>query len=358
MVGTSLTGRRVFLTGHTGFKGGYLALWLARLGAKVRGYALDPPTEPNLFTAARVGELIEDERGDLLDFKRLSASIQDFQPEIIFHLAAQPLVRRSYANPVGTYATNVMGTAHVLESARGIHSVRGIVVVTSDKCYENHESETGYTEDNALGGYDPYSSSKACCELVASAYRASFFPPQRISEHHVALATARAGNVIGGGDWAQDRLVPDLVRGFTSGVPVSIRNPAAVRPWQHVLEPLSGYLMLAEELLRGDAAFACAWNFGPGDNGSRPVSWIASALAERWGKDAQWVTDGGVHPHETNCLKLDSSRARKLLGWQPKLSLARALDLIANWYGEWRGGGDMRNVTMDQIDSYQRADAS
>src|ERR1035437_171798 len=261
----SWQGKRVFLTGHTGFKGGWLALWLAKLGAEVRGYALDPSTDPNLFTVARIGSVIEDIRGDIRNSATLEKAMQDFAPEVVFHLAAQPLVRLSYDDPIGTYETNVIGTARVLDAIRRTPSVRAVVSVTTDKVYENQETLRPYVETDPLGGYDPYSSSKACAEIVSAAYRQSYFPIAKLADHKVALATARAGNVIGGGDWSQDRLIPDLVRGFLAGQPVRIRRPLAVRPWQHVVEPLHGYIRLAEQLLTGNPEFATAYNFGPSD---------------------------------------------------------------------------------------------
>ena len=287
-------GRRVFLTGHTGFKGGWLALWLARLGANLRGYALDPATNPNLFTVARVGSVIEDIRGDIRDRDALERAMTEFAPEVVFHLAAQPLVRASYDDPIGTYETNVIGTARVLDCVRRTPSVRAVVTVTTDKCYENKEWIWPYRETDPLGGYDPYSSSKACAEIVTAAYRQSYFPVEKLGAsggHQVAIASARAGNVIGGGDWSVDRLLPDLVRGFLSGEPVLIRRPHAIRPWQHVMEPLEGYLRLAERLLRGDPRFATAYNFGPVEDDAKPVAWIAERMTHFWGDGASWVLD-------------------------------------------------------------------
>ncbi|MGA7521617.1 MAG: CDP-glucose 4,6-dehydratase [Acidobacteriaceae bacterium] len=346
-------GRRVFLTGHTGFKGGWLALWLAKLGARIRGYALDPVTEPNLFTVAGVGKVLEDVRGDLLDRARLEASLHAFAPEVVFHLAAQPLVRRSYANPLGTYATNVMGTAHVLEAVRKAPSVRAVVCVTTDKCYENREWVWPYRETDALGGHDPYSSSKACAEIVSAAYRRSFFSVDRPGESRALLATARAGNVIGGGDWSEDRLIPDLIRGFCTGKPALIRRPAAIRPWQHVLEPLHGYILLAERLLTGEPQFASAFNFGPGDEDAWTVERIADYLAAAWGEGATWLRDPEAGVHEAGTLRLDASRARAELGWEPRLSAAQALDWTIAWYSGWSERKDMLNETNEQIEAYQ-----
>jgi CDP-glucose 4,6-dehydratase len=347
-------GRRVFLTGHTGFKGGWLAHWLSKLGAQVRGYALDPATEPNLFTVAKVGSVVEDVRGDILDLPRLEASLQSFAPEVVFHLAAQPLVRRSYADPVETYATNVLGTAHVLEAVRKTASVRAVVCVTTDKCYENREWVWPYRETDSLGGHDPYSSSKACAEIVSAAYRSSFFSVDQPGEQRVALATARAGNVIGGGDWSADRLIPDLIRGFQTGNPVLIRRPNAIRPWQHVLEPLHGYLLLADRLLAADTHCASAFNFGPGDDDAWSVERIADHMAAAWGGGADWLRDPEAGVHEAGTLRLDASRARAELGWQPRLSLAMALDWTVQWYRECSPDGDMRQPTLDQIEEYEK----
>jgi CDP-glucose 4,6-dehydratase len=346
-------GRRVFLTGHTGFKGGWLALWLAKLGAQVRGYALDPATEPNLFTVANVASVVEDIRGDLLDRPRIERSLQEFAPEVVFHLAAQPLVRRSYADPVGTYATNVLGTVHVLEAVRKTPSVQAVVCVTTDKCYENREWVWPYRETDPLGGHDPYSSSKACAEMVSAAYRNSFFTVQRPGEHQVALATARAGNVIGGGDWSEDRLIPDLIRGFQSGTPVRIRRPNAVRPWQHVLEPARGYMILAERLLAGDLQAASAFNFGPDDQDVWPVERIADHLASAWGPEAGWIRDADPGVHEAGLLRLDSSKARKELEWRPQLSTETGLNWTVQWYGSWQARRNMYAETLTQIECYE-----
>ena len=347
-------GRRVFLTGHTGFKGGWLALWLAGKGALVRGYALDPSTEPNLFTAASVGSVVEDVRGDIRDLARLAGSMTEFRPDVVFHLAAQPLLRRSYSDPLGTYATNVMGTANLLEAVRKTPTARAVVSVTSDKCYENLESGVAYRETDPLGGHDPYSSSKACAEIVSAAYRSSFFPVDRLSEHHVALATARAGNVIGGGDWSEDRLIPDLIRGFQSGKPVQIRRPNAMRPWQHVLEPLHGYILLAEQLLAGRSQFASAFNFGPSEADAWPVERIATNLANMWGEGAAWTRDDQPSVHEAHYLRLDSSKARKELGWQPCLTIEVALEWTLDWYRLWQQGADMQQQSCADIARYEQ----
>jgi len=350
-------GRRVFLTGHTGFKGGWLALWLAHLGADVRGYALDPCTNPNFFTVVRIGDVIEDIRGDIRDAERLDRSMREFRPEVVFHLAAQPLVRRSYEDPIGTYETNVIGTARVLDAVRRTSSVHAVVSVTTDKCYENKEWVWPYRETDPLGGYDPYSSSKACAEIVSAAFRQSYFPVDRLAEHGVAVATARAGNVIGGGDWSADRLIPDLIRGFLSGEPVRIRRPHAIRPWQHVLEPVHGYIRLAGELLAGApeaARFATAYNFGPGEDDARPVSWIAERMTGFWGNGASWVLDEDHGPHEAGYLRLDASRARRDLGWIPRLRLETALEWLVLWYRTWQSSPDsIHELTLSQIARYQ-----
>ena len=345
-------GRRVFLTGHTGFKGGWLALWLVSRGAKIRGYALDPCTEPNLFTAASVGTALEDIRGDIRDSRRLTQAINEFAPEVVFHLAAQPLVRRSYADPVGTYAVNVMGTVNVLEAVRTTSSVRAVVCVTTDKCYENREWVWPYRENDPLGGYDPYSSSKACAEIVSAAYRSSFFPTDKLHEHHVAVATARAGNVIGGGDWSEDRLIPDLIRGFETKEPVLVRRPNAIRPWQHILEPLNGYIMLAEQLLAGRAQAASSFNFGPRDEDAWPVARVATTVSELWGDGASWVRDAAPTVHEAHFLRLDASKAYAELGWKPRLSTKEALEWTMSWYIACRNGADMAQATATQIVRY------
>ena len=351
-------GRRVFLTGHTGFKGGWLALWLARRGAEIRGYALDPAAEPNLFASASVAAVVDDVRGDVRDYAKLESAMTEFRPEVVFHLAAQPLVRRSYADPLGTYATNIMGTAHVLEAVRKTPSVRAVVSVTTDKCYRNQEWVWPYRETDPLGGYDPYASSKACAEIVSAAYRSSFFPVDRLQEHHVALATARAGNVIGGGDWSEDRLIPDLIRGFQEKRPVIIRRPTAIRPWQHVLDSLQGYITLAEQLLAERAQFASAFNFGPADNDAWPVERIVTTAAQMWGEGASWVRDAEPSVHEDHFLRLDASKARADLGWQPRLRIETALEWTIAWYRAAQQGADMRQKTLAQIAAYQDIAAS
>lgn len=341
-------GKRVFLTGHTGFKGGWLSLWLQKLGAEVHGYALAPPTEPNLFSVASVSTgMAGSTIADIRDAGRLAEAMRAARPDIVFHLAAQPLVRYSYAEPGETYATNVMGTVNLLEAVRNTPSVKSIVIVTSDKCYENREWVWPYREDEAMGGYDPYSSSKACAEIVTAAYRRSF-----LEAAGVGVASARAGNVIGGGDWAADRLLPDFFRALDAGQPLVIRAPNAVRPWQHVLEPLSGYLTLAERLSADRAAFAEAWNFGPADGDARPVGWIVERLtAARQG--ASWQLDKNPQLHEAGYLKLDSSKARARLGWQPRWNLQAALGKTMEWHQGWRDRRDMKEFTLAQIEAYR-----
>ncbi|MCX7068105.1 MAG: CDP-glucose 4,6-dehydratase [Methylococcales bacterium] len=339
--------KKVFLTGHTGFKGGWLALWLQSLGAKVTGYALSPPTEPNLFTVANIEQgLINHIIGDIRNAEQLKAAMQAAQPDIVLHLAAQALVRYSYANPIETYSVNVMGTVHLLEAVRATPSVKAVVNVTTDKCYENREWHWGYRENEALGGFDPYSSSKGCAELVTAAYRQSF-----LQTAGVALASARAGNVIGGGDWATDRLLPDFLRAIDANEPLIIRSPEATRPWQHVLEPLSGYLLLAERLFTDGADFAEAWNFGPLDEDARSVRWIIEQLATHR-PDVNWQCEPAPQAHEAHYLKLDSSKAGQRLQWQPCWRLATALQKTLAWHEAWREGQDMQVLTLAQIHGY------
>lgn len=345
-------GKRVFLTGHTGFKGSWLSLWLQHLGAHVTGYALNAPTEPSLFHEAHIANGMKSVIGDIRDLPHLQAAMQAAQPEIVLHLAAQPLVRYSYDNPVETYSTNVMGTVHLLESVRNTPGVRSVVNVTTDKCYENREWVWGYRENEPMGGYDPYSNSKGCSELVTSSYRSSFFNPADHARHGVAVASARAGNVLGGGDWAADRLVPDILRAFSTHQRVDIRKPDAIRPWQHVLEPLRGYLTLAQALYEKGPAFAEGWNFGPLDDDAQTVGWIVQTMARLWGGDAQWHLDEGPHPHEAHYLKLDISKAGALLAWKPALRLEQALDWTTHWMKDYLGGQDMRAASLRQIDQY------
>ncbi|WP_322041108.1 CDP-glucose 4,6-dehydratase [Burkholderia diffusa] len=349
------SGKRVFLTGHTGFKGSWLTLWLHSLGAEVTGYALAPDTKPNLFSLARVDEGIESVISDIRDRGQLLNALRRAEPEVVIHMAAQSLVRASYSSPVETYETNVMGTVHVLDAIRQVHSVRSVVVVTTDKCYENREWEWGYRENEAMGGYDPYSSSKGCAELVTAAYRNSFFNEVAYDTHRVAIASARAGNVIGGGDWASDRLIPDIVKAIGAGEIVSIRNPHSIRPWQHVLEPLGGYLLLAERLYVEGVRYAGAWNFGPDDTDAQSVQTIVERMTSRWGDNARWQLDGGDHPHEATYLKLDCSKARARLGWRPRWDLDLTLDKIVDWYKAARDCEDVRTLTLAQIADYTRS---
>ena len=343
-------GKRVFLTGHTGFKGGWLSLWMQSMGAEVHGYALTPPDGTNLFTTAEVGKgMASSEIADIRDAGRLRQAMQAARPEIVFHLAAQPLVRYSYTQPVETYAVNVMGVVHLLEAVRAPPGVQAVVNVTTDKCYENREWVWGYRENEAMGGFDPYSSSKGCAELVTAAYRRSFLEPAGI-----ALASARAGNVIGGGDWAEDRLIPDFLRAMDAGATLKIRSPQSTRPWQHVLEPLSGYLVLAERLYTEGLQFAEAWNFGPGDEDARPVRWIVERLAELQ-QDVKWQCDETLQPHEAHYLKLDSSKAKSRLDWQARWRLQAALQKTMEWHQAWRHGEDMHALTLSQIAQYQAA---
>ncbi|MGI8439170.1 MAG: CDP-glucose 4,6-dehydratase [Thermoleophilaceae bacterium] len=344
-------GRRVLLTGHTGFKGSWLCLWLQALGAEVVGYSGAAPTHPSLHELARVGEGMTGVEGDIRDLEALAGTMAEHRPEVVVHMAAQPIVRRAMRAPVSTYEVNVMGTVNVLEAVRLAGSVRVVVNVTTDKCYRNREWEWGYRETEAMGGSDPYSSSKACSELVTAAYRASFFS-MASGGAGTAVATARAGNVIGGGDWGEDRLIPDAMRAALDGRPVRVRNPNAIRPWQHVLNPLSGYLALAQSLWE-DRANADGWNFGPEDRDARPVGAVVGRLAELWGEGLTWEHDGGAHPHEAHYLKLDSSRARARLGWVPTWGLERALTSIVAWYRALEAGEDLREVSLEQIRAFE-----
>jgi CDP-glucose 4,6-dehydratase len=340
-------GRRVFLTGHTGFKGAWLSLLLRSFGAEIHCFALPPESEQNLFVVAGVANDVNHRLGDIRDIAALRAALEAANPDIVIHMAAQALVRRSYAAPVETYAANVMGTVHLLEAARSLSGIRAIVVVTSDKCYENSGELRAFRESDPMGGYDPYSSSKGCAEIVTAAYRRSFFQ----SPASPLVATSRAGNVIGGGDWAADRLVPDLMRSFMAGEVVRIRNPGAIRPWQHVLDPLIGYLMLAQRLAQGEREFADGWNFGPREGSEAPVSSLVQSLAGHWGAGARWEADKGDNPHEAAYLKLDCEKARTRLGWRPAIELERALQLCVQWYRAFYDGSDMRSVTLQQINA-------
>ena len=345
---TSWRGRRVLVTGHTGFKGGWLSHWLHQLGAEVGGFALAPPTDPSLFVQTRLAELVRHVEGDVRDAAAVDAVIADFRPEVIFHLAAQPLVRASYADPVATYATNFMGTVNVLDSCRRLPGVRAVVCVTTDKCYENREWVWPYRETDPMGGHDPYSSSKGAAEIAIAAYRRSYF-----SKDGPAVASVRAGNVIGGGDWAEDRLIPDVIRALLAGKRPLIRAPASIRPWQHVLDALGGYLRLAERLLDSNRSFAAPYNFGPSDDDARPVSWVVDRLLAAWGA-AGWDWPAGEQPHEAVLLRLDTSKARAELSWRPVLRLDQALDWVAEWHRDVAAGGDARTITKSQLAEFQK----
>lgn len=346
-------GKRVFLTGHTGFKGSWMSLWLQSMGAELYGYALNPPTNPALFDEAHVAQGMKSIIGDIREYNDVVGALKKSTPEIVIHMAAQPLVRLSYEKPLETYATNVMGTLHLLEAIRQIGSVRAVVNVTTDKCYENKEWVWGYREDEPMGGYDPYSNSKGCSELVTSAYRQSFF-----QKSNTALASARAGNVIGGGDWALDRLVPDILRAFERNEPAVIRNPFATRPWQHVLEPLAGYLTLAQRLYVEGQSYAEAWNFGPTEDDAKPVQWIVEELVQKWGAGASWQLDSDRHPHEANYLKLDISKAKSRLGWAPRWSLSEALNEITIWHKAWLNKENIQELCLNQIDLFNKYSVS
>ena len=339
--------KRVLVTGHTGFKGSWLSYWLNLLGAEVCGYSLPPDGSPNIFENLQIEKRIESVIGDVRNLPNFQKTLQNFQPEIVFHLAAQSLVRRSYLEPVETYTTNVIGTVNILEAIRQIECVKAAVIITTDKVYENRESAVGYKEGDRLGGFEPYSNSKACAELVVSAYRNSFF-----ADNKTLIATARAGNVIGGGDWSEDRLLPDVFRSLIFGEKLLIRNPNSVRPWQHVLEPLSGYLLLAEKLFGGDEAFADAWNFGPEDEDAKPVGYILDKIKRLWTGDVNWEIASGIHPHETNLLKLDSAKAKGELRWQPRLSLNAGLKLTVEWYQAFLKEADLEQTTQNQIEFF------
>ena len=343
-------GKKVFLTGHTGFKGSWLSLWLQSMGATVKGYALNPPTTPSLFLEANVGDNMDSEIGDIRDLADLKKSMISFNPEVLIHMAAQPLVRQSYLDPIETYSTNVMGTVNVLEAARSCKELKAIVSVTTDKCYENKEWSWGYRENEPMGGHDPYSNSKGCAELVTSAYRSSFFH----TADTPSIATARAGNVIGGGDWAEDRLIPDILTAFEKSESVVIRNPLSTRPWQHVLEPLSGYLVLAQHLFEKGEEFAEGWNFGPKDEDCKPVSWILDKMVTTWGEGASWELDKKSHPHEAGYLKLDCSKAASKLNWHPSWSLEKTLHSIVNWHQAWKAGGNMKTICLQEIASFSK----
>ena len=341
-------GKRVFLTGHTGFKGSWLSLWLSSLGAEVKGYALNPPTSPSLFNEAKVSSIIDSQIGDIRDQNALHESMTGFSPDILIHMAAQSLVRYSYEAPIETYEVNVIGTAKVLEVARSCPNLKAIVNITTDKCYENDGRSEGYKENDPMGGHDPYSSSKGCSELVTSAYRRSF-----LQEQGVGLASVRAGNVIGGGDWADDRLIPDILRSFEKNEPVVIRNPKATRPWQHVLEPLSGYLILAQKLYKNQEEYAEGWNFGPNEQDVKPVDWILDKMISKW-PNSSWEFDRNSNPHEADFLKLDIVKAESKLGWQPVWELSHTLEKIIGWHRAWLDKEDVQAISLAEIEEYTR----
>lgn len=347
------SGKRVFITGHTGFKGSWLAYWLADLGAEVKGYALEPDMSPNLYGTLSLGSLMDSVFGDIRDIEHLKREIREFKPDILFHMAAQAIVRTSYSDPIGTFETNVMGTANLLESARSVQSVKSIISVTSDKCYENREWDWKYRESDPMGGWDPYSSSKGCAELVTASYRRSFFHGNNEDSVKLGIATARAGNVIGGGDWSKDRLIPDIMRSFSERKPVIIRNPSAVRPWQYILDILHGYMMLAESLYKDPDKYSEAWNFGPAESDEQSVEFITNRMVETWGEGARWQLDESANPHEANYLKLDSSKSRMKLGWSTQMSLTESLDSLTLWYKNYFDGFDMSEFTESQIRKYE-----
>jgi CDP-glucose 4,6-dehydratase len=345
-------GKRVFLTGHTGFKGSWLSLWLQSMGAILKGYSLEIETNPSLFDIANVAADMESEIGDIRNLDKLTQSMVSFNPDIVIHMAAQPLVRLSYIKPVDTYTSNIIGTVNVLEAARKCSDLKSIVCITTDKCYENNEWYWGYRENDSMGGHDPYSSSKGCAELIISSYQRSFFS----SNDTASLASARAGNVIGGGDWADDRLIPDILSAFDKSENAVIRNPLSIRPWQHVLEPLSGYLVLAQELFLNGDEYAEAWNFGPSDNDCKSVSWILDKMANYWGDNASWSIDTKSNPHEAGILKLDCSKALNRLEWKPKWNLDKTLNLIVNWHKVYINKGDLKKQTLTEIHKYIKDD--
>jgi len=345
--------KTVLITGHTGFKGSWLSLWLQQVEAKVVGYALAPPTNPNLFEKASVASKMTSINGDIRDLKKLKKVFYDYKPDIVIHMAAQALVRYSYDNPIETYETNVMGTLNVLESIRSVKSVRSAIMVTTDKCYLNKEWVWAYRENEAMGGYDPYSSSKGCAELLISSYRNSYFPNQLFSEHKTAVASVRSGNVIGGGDWAEDRLIPDIMHAIHNKKVIDIRNPTAIRPWQHVLEPLSGYMLLAEKLYTQGYEYAQAWNFGPLEQDAKSVQWITEYLVKIWGSQSQWNSSHNTQdPHEATYLKLDCAKAHQHLSWWPKWNIETAIEKIVDWH-KAESNSDLREVCIKQINEYQ-----
>ena len=348
-------GKKVLVTGHTGFKGAWLCLMLHKIGAQVSGFALSPPTNPSLYHVANVDACVDSTIGNIQDYNALRSTLERVQPDAVIHMAAQALVLQSYENPVDTYSTNVLGTVHLLEAVRHVGGIKAIVNVTTDKCYENNEWMWGYRENDRLGGYDPYSNSKACSELVTSSFINSFFNKDTYNEHGVAVASARAGNVIGGGDWAKNRLIPDFIRAISEGEEIVIRNPLAIRPWQHVLEPLAGYLNVLSKLLTDGHKYSGAWNFGPNDSETKNVEWIISALCNKWGGNASFKLDDNIHPHETQSLKLDISKAKSLLEWKPKWDIGTTLENIVEWHKAFYEKKDMQSVCNQQIDDYLNA---
>ena len=349
-------GKRVLLTGHTGFKGSWLSLWLQSLGADVIGYSLAPPTKPSMFEVSDVAKGMTSIIGDIRDYQEVKKVFAKYKPEIVFHMAAQSLVRYSYDAPIETYETNVMGSLSILEAVRSVDSVRAVIMITTDKCYENKEWVWAYRENEPMGGFDPYSSSKGCAELLIASYRNSFFSESEYPSHRTAIASVRAGNVIGGGDWASDRLIPDLLNAFMAKTKPLIRSPNAIRPWQHVLEPLSGYMCLAESLYNDGMDYAEAWNFGPDQNDAKPVEWIANEIATLWGDGAEWVNDMDVnHPHEANYLKLDSTKANTKLRWHPRWGIKDAIKSIVDWHKNMLAEKPMREITLKQIEAFSNA---
>lgn len=351
-------GKRVFVTGHSGFKGTWLSMLLLELGAEVTGYSLLAPSSPCLSELIGLHQLLNSIEGDVCEYQRIKRALEEFRPQIVIHMAAQSLVRRSYQDPLTTYSTNIMGTVNLLEALRHVQGIRAVVNVTSDKCYQNRGRATGYREKEPLGGRDPYSSSKACAEIITSAFRHSFFTSKENGNSGLHLASARAGNVIGGGDWAADRLIPDLIRAFSGNEPVKIRNPKAIRPWQHVLEPVSGYLKLAEKLWREHAPYADAWNFGPSIKGAKPVEWITQYIANSWGNGAKWELDEAEHHYESPCLKLNSAKSRLRLGWSPLLTIRETLDWTVSWYKRFYSGEDARAITLEQLYAFMKLDST
>ena len=346
--------KKVLLTGHTGFKGSWLSLWLQKLNASVIGFSKSIPTNPSLFELANIENGMTSITGNVCDYDKLEETIKEYKPEIVIHMAAQAILRESYSNPIETYATNVMGTVNLLESIRKVGNVKVILNVTTDKCYEPNESSKGYLETDRLGGYDPYSNSKACSELVTLSFRNSFFNPKEYHKHGISLASCRAGNVIGGGDWGKDRLIPDIMRGILNNEIIKIRNPNSIRPWQHVLDPLNGYLTLVEKLWSSGSEFSEGWNFGPLENDEKPVKLIVEKLTEQWSKDIRMDIDNSVNPHEENYLRLNCIKANSRLGWMPKLNLEQGLEWITEWYKHYEQNNNMREITEQQIEKFQK----